>query len=152
MTDALKMAREALKPCPHCGLAHTLELTTAQELAEEGEDDPEPWMQSDSWAVICDASRPSGPGGCGASGGFYPSEAEAVEAWNRRAAIDAQQAATPPAVQAPLTDAEVLRVFNGPGLSPADRFKLHAALFTRIWRLCESVHRIGAAAQGGEHG
>lgn len=87
--ELLSQARDALEPCPHCGLLHTPKLTTGQELAEEGEDDPGPWVHSDSWAVICDMSRPNGPGGCGASGGFYPSEAEAIEAWNRRAAIDA---------------------------------------------------------------
>ena len=78
-----------LLPCPFCGQAHTMKLTTAQELAEEGEDDPEPWMHSDSFGVLCDASRPGGPGGCGASGGFFPSEREAVDAWNRRAALAA---------------------------------------------------------------
>ena len=74
-----------VKQCPFCGRRDALKLTTAQELAEEGEDDPEPWMHSESWAVLCDASRPGGPGGCGASGGFFPSEDAAVAAWNRRA-------------------------------------------------------------------
>jgi hypothetical protein len=72
--------------CPFCGKAHALKLMTAQELAEQDIDyDGEFWGHSDSWAVMCDASRPNGPGGCGASGGFFPSEAEAVAAWNRRA-------------------------------------------------------------------
>lgn len=82
MSDTLP----TLLPCPFCGKAHTMKLTTAQELAEEGEDDPEPWMHSDSFGVLCDASHPGGPGGCGASSGFFPSEREAVEAWNRRVA------------------------------------------------------------------
>lgn len=75
-----------VKRCPFCGRHDTLTLTTAQELAEQDSDhDGEFWEHSDSWAVICDASRPNGPGGCGASGGFFPSEDEAVAAWNRRA-------------------------------------------------------------------
>lgn len=74
-----------LENCPFCGKADTLRLTTAEELANEGEDDPAPWEHSPSWTVICDAARPRGPGGCGASGGFMPSEEEAIAAWNRRA-------------------------------------------------------------------
>lgn len=74
-----------VKACPFCGKRDTLKLTTMQELIEEGEDDPEPWLHSDSWAVMCDASSPGGPGGCGASGGFFPSDHAAVAAWNRRA-------------------------------------------------------------------
>jgi hypothetical protein len=45
---------------------------------------------------------------------------------------------------AALTDAQIGRLFNGPGLSPSDRFKLHAALFARIVRLVEGVHGITA--------
>ena len=82
-----------LSPCPFCGKAHTLKLTSAEELAREGDDfDDAIWPHSDSWAVMCDASRPDGPGGCGASGGFFPTEAEAVQAWNRRTALEAQAA------------------------------------------------------------
>lgn len=89
--------REALKPCPFCELHHSLKLTTAEELANEGEDDPEPWTHSDSFAVICDASRPNGPGGCGASGGFKPTAIEAIETWNRRApSPTAEQPERPP--------------------------------------------------------
>lgn len=117
--ELLSQAREALKPCPHCGLLHTLKLTTAQELAEEGEDDPEPWMHSDSWAVICDMSRPNGPGGCGASGGFYPSEAEAIEAWNRRAAIDAH-----------------LKQPSAPSGEPADKWEGAEEWMPLAWELC----------------
>lgn len=73
-----------LTACPFCGKTDTLILTTAEELANEGEDDPAPWEHSPSWAVICDASKPRGPGGCGAQGGFMPAEAEAIAAWNRR--------------------------------------------------------------------
>lgn len=100
-----------LLPCPFCGQAHTMKLTTAQELAEEGEDDPEPWMHSDSFGVLCDASRPGGPGGCGASGGFFPSEREAVDAWNRRAALAA--AVAEPVAWCSLTPAGAIGYFDG---------------------------------------
>lgn len=74
-----------LQPCPFCGKTRALKLTTAEELANEGEDDPLPWQHSESWAVICDGSKPLGPGGCGASGGFMPSQVQAVDLWNKRA-------------------------------------------------------------------
>lgn len=49
-------------------------------------------MHSESYAVTCDASRPNGPGGCGASGRYFPTYDKAASAWNRRAALDAQKA------------------------------------------------------------
>lgn len=74
-----------MKHCPFCGATHTLKITTAQALAEEDSAyDGEFWEHSDSFAVMCDASKPGGPGGCGASGGFAPSEAEAIARWDRR--------------------------------------------------------------------
>ena len=77
-----------LKPCPFCGKHNTLTVTTAQELAEQDSNyDGEFWEHSDSWAVMCDAHRPGGPGGCGASGGFFGTEVEAVATWNRRAPL-----------------------------------------------------------------
>lgn len=76
-----------LLPCPFCSLVRSLKVVSAQELATEGDDDPDPWEHSDSYAVVCDASRPNGPGGCGAQGGFKLTVTEAVENWNRRAAI-----------------------------------------------------------------
>jgi len=73
------------KACPFCGKYTTLKLMTAQALSEEGDDDPPPWEHSESWAVLCDGSKPGGPGGCGASGGYYPTTHQAVQAWNERA-------------------------------------------------------------------
>ena len=77
---------QALKLCPFCGKHNTLTLTSSQELAaQDSKYDDEVWEHSDSWAVMCDAHRPGGPGGCGASGGFFATDAEAVAAWNKRA-------------------------------------------------------------------
>jgi hypothetical protein len=71
-----------MEPCPHCGKSVACVVTAAQMWP----DDPE--ASDSSYAVFCDAQRPRGPGGCGASGGFFPTEAEAIAAWNRRASPD----------------------------------------------------------------
>ena len=78
--------QEAL-PCPFCGKQHTLQVISGQELMGE---DQEFWQHSESFGVVCDASTPDGKGGCGAMGGFKPTEDEAIEAWNTRTAL-AQQ-------------------------------------------------------------
>lgn len=78
--------QEAL-PCPFCGKQQTLQVISGQELMGE---DQEFWQHSDSFGVVCDASSPDGKGGCGAMGGFKPTEDEAIEAWNTRTAL-AQQ-------------------------------------------------------------
>lgn len=69
-----------IKLCPMCSHATAPNLTswseTFPEIDHEG--------SAESYAVFCDASMPGGPGGCGASGGFRPTEADAIAAWNRR--------------------------------------------------------------------
>jgi len=81
-----QLALHSLKACPFCGRHDTLRISSAAELAAEDDgDDSAFWPHSDCWAVLCDASRPNGPGGCGASGGFKPTELEAAQAWNLRA-------------------------------------------------------------------
>ena len=103
--------REALKPCPFCGKTHTAEITTAQELAEQDSDyDGEFWQHSDSFAVICNASRPNGPGGCGASGGFFATKAEAIAAWNRRAALASRDEASQQPQGQAVSDEEIARI------------------------------------------
>ena len=77
----------ALKPCPFCGKTNTLAVTSAAQLNCEDEEEFNAWPHSDSFAVMCDASRPHGPGGCGGMGGFFSTEAEAVAAWNKRAPL-----------------------------------------------------------------
>jgi len=71
-------------PCPFCGKQHTLQVISGQELMGE---DQEFWQHSESFGVVCDASTPDGKGGCGAMGGFKPTEDEAIEAWNTRTAL-----------------------------------------------------------------
>ena len=60
-------------------------MTSAEELTCDDDEGFNAWPHSDSFAVICDASRPNGAGGCGAMGGFMPTEAEAAQRWNTRA-------------------------------------------------------------------
>ena len=144
--------REALKPCPFCGKTHTAEITTAQELAEQDSDyDGEFWQHSDSFAVICNASRPNGPGGCGASGGFFATKAEAIAAWNRRAALASRdEASQQPQGQTtdhskllkmmPLSDAQIAEISVECAIkSPSD------IVFARA---IESAHGITAKEQG----
>lgn len=54
--------------CPHCGGEGTI-------IVRKGKDG---WR--DRFAVLCDYEH----GGCGAESGWYHSEIEAVEAWNKR--------------------------------------------------------------------
>lgn len=75
-----------LLPCPFCG-KHCAAVTTSSDMFPEVEDEG----NAESYAVMCDASMPGGPGGCGASGGFRPTEALAMEVWNLRAALAARQ-------------------------------------------------------------
>ena len=75
-------------PCPFCGKQHTLQVISGQELMGE---DQEFWQHSESFGVVCDASTPDGKGGCGATGGFKPTEDEAIEAWNTRTALAQQE-------------------------------------------------------------
>jgi hypothetical protein len=80
--------QEAL-PCPFCGKQHTLQVISGQELMDENQ---EFWQHSESFGVVCDASTPDGKGGCGAMGGFKPTEDEAIEAWNTRTALEQHEA------------------------------------------------------------
>ena len=95
-----KMALDALRPCPFCGKSDTLVIGKASDAFAEPDEcgDPLPYMHTEAYAVTCDASKPEGPGGCGASGGYKLTEAEAVAAWNERAAIAALEAEPQPAI------------------------------------------------------
>lgn len=69
---------DKLKPCPFCGGAN-LSISDCVEL---GECENFIRCRSNTFvAVVCDYNK----GGCGASGGYYETETEAIAAWNRRA-------------------------------------------------------------------
>lgn len=102
---------ETLKSCPFCGQSHTLKITAASELFAD-EDEEVPYMHSETYAVICDASKPKGPGGRGGQAGFHDTEAEAIEAWNRRAAIQQAAGAVPEGCRiVPIEPTESMLVF-----------------------------------------
>jgi len=93
------MNKEQFAPCPFCGKSDTLTIGKASDAFSELDDcgDPLPYMHTESYSVVCDSSKPDGPGGCGASGGYFPSEHEAVAAWNRRAEVERLAAQAEPA-------------------------------------------------------
>ena len=69
-----------LKPCPFCG-GTKLFVGTFAECEMQDADHPDYASNSKIYTVVCDYME----GGCGAStGGGSRSEAEAIEAWNRR--------------------------------------------------------------------
>lgn len=70
-----------LLPCPFCKRTDTLMPMWASELYGDHWDA----SNDDTCCIVCDASSPSGPGGCGASCGAAPTEEAAREKWNRRA-------------------------------------------------------------------
>ena len=82
--SALSAGLGVLLPCPFCGVATTVELTDSDTfncaLPFESDGDSNPMY----WAVFCDASKPAGKGGCGASGGFAPTKEDAIKRWNTR--------------------------------------------------------------------
>jgi Lar family restriction alleviation protein len=80
------MTDRELLPCPFCGQTHTITVVRASEHWADEYEGTGGYDHSESYAVMCDASQPDGPGGCGASGGFKDSEVSAIDAWNRRAA------------------------------------------------------------------
>lgn len=80
MTKEELDALQALKHCPFCGKTESVRLTTTHEAwDDEG-------IYQDCAVVVCDASSAAKLGGCGASSSCHETEAEAIAAWNRRAA------------------------------------------------------------------
>ena len=70
--------------CPFCGKAETVEFVDSDTFQDLMPWDVEPEGHTLYWAVMCDASKPGGKGGCGASGGFGPTKEVAAERWNTR--------------------------------------------------------------------
>lgn len=72
-------ARKApkIKACPHCGNTNLGVVADGVECLL-GPD------ENDNCAVICSVTS----NGCGAMSGWYPTETEAINAWNRRAGND----------------------------------------------------------------
>lgn len=95
-----------LLPCPFCNKPDTAKVSSSFDIYDDDQGNGE------CWAVFCDASNPNGRGGCGASGGFKPTQDEAIEAWNKRArlkSLDAQPVPVEPDVEALV---ETLRGFG----------------------------------------
>lgn len=81
-------AEQKINPCPFCGHATAPRIALASEDWDEENEGPYP--HSESYAVVCDAARPRGPGGCGASSGYTTEgEAQAIAKWNARAVLSA---------------------------------------------------------------
>lgn len=72
-----------LKPCPSCGFDKVAVIDDYEECIKRwGYEFEEMGFEATSnKAVNC----PFNEGGCGATGGWRRTEAEAIEAWNRRA-------------------------------------------------------------------
>jgi hypothetical protein len=73
-----KPVAKQIKKCPFCGKDDTPQLYLSSEI---NSDAPAREPDADDWfAVCCDFNV----GGCGGTGGYRPTKAEAVKAWNSR--------------------------------------------------------------------
>jgi Lar family restriction alleviation protein len=63
-----------LVPCPHCGAEKSLFVGTDEQIDEDLS------AFTGYYAVCCSKLK----GGCGSTSGYYPTEQEAVDNWNRR--------------------------------------------------------------------
>ena len=85
------MGEIKLRPCPHCANTN-LEFTDMHDLEECGNFDTDscpcneygPPVHCAYKSVVCSVQK----GGCGAASGYYLTEEEAAEAWNKRAGED----------------------------------------------------------------
>ena len=78
------LSAEGLLPCPFCGKAGPVELVDADTFRCLLPFDDEASSPPLYWAVFCDAGKPRGMGGCGASGGFAATKEDAARRWNTR--------------------------------------------------------------------
>jgi hypothetical protein len=69
-----------LLPCPFCGKIETIRIQSSSEYEDEC------WGEvldnDEQYHIVCNATKPIGPGGCGASTGFFNSEEKAIDSWN----------------------------------------------------------------------
>lgn len=77
---------QALAACPFCGHTAAAKLIDSRDFQDmvDGEFDESNEVY---FAVVCDASKPAGPGGCGGMGGFAPTQETAIVLWNARPAL-----------------------------------------------------------------
>lgn len=67
-----------LNPCPFCGKAEIVVLTS-NDITEADRDDDR-YEPDPSYAAVCDFNRD----GCGATSGYRDTQELAAQAWNRR--------------------------------------------------------------------
>lgn len=84
---AVKADTRKMAPCPFCGkdVAVLTDMHDLEECANfEDEDCPceqyEPSGRCGYYTVVCNANK----GGCGSSSGYFPTEQQAIQAWNKR--------------------------------------------------------------------
>lgn len=65
----------AFKPCPFCGKTEGVHTTDLREIG----------ITAYPWTVTCGKQEGyTWKNGCGAHGGYYATEDEAIDSWNRR--------------------------------------------------------------------
>lgn len=88
-TEMRDKVTDRLSACPFCGATDCVKILKASELNDE---DFDPELDDESYAVNCDAQK----GGCGSTGGFSVDVNKAVLKWNNR---QAQPSPSPASVQ-----------------------------------------------------
>lgn len=88
-----QQSRAELLSCPFCGKQDSLRLGSASEMWDEESEGPFP--HTETYAVFCSASSDDALLGCGGSGGYFLTKAEAIAAWNRRAPAEEAARALP---------------------------------------------------------
>ena len=122
-----------MKPCPFCGSATAPKITSAAELNCEDEEEFNAWPHSHSYAVICNAARPGNADGCGASGGFFPTEIDACAAWDKWSVEPKINTMTIDELTAAIVDAgDELHDEHGWGLDDDDNKPTIDTLFARV--------------------
>lgn len=69
-----------LKSCPHCGKEAARFTDCTESVCSGHSCEYIATCRCMTFAIVCDRHH----GGCGATGGYYRTKEEAIEAWNRR--------------------------------------------------------------------